>query len=372
MPWTVKPLSKLGECADDWQIVNRSASGTALLDYFFVRETVGEFTNGKEVIATYYAEGAPKAIAVLARSGNFGWQTLQPANAPIGLWACPSSLDLEHLLHELALALPSPCGVVSVTQQDPDALPRPSHSSHLSTLDYIVTASITFSGSFAAYLQSRSKNFRHNANRQKRRLERENIKARLEFMTSPDDMARAVGDYSDLECASWKGEIDSAVRMEDPQGRFYVKLLRSFAERREGLVYRYFFNDRLVASDLCIRRDGTLVILKTACDESFQGLSTAHLMRLDAFAELVDNHRVNRVEFYGPFKEWHSRLTNDTRKMYHVNYYRWRAMKRLHELWTGMRRREPPEGSSDAVGQSKATSNGTQHAPPDLPLQDEE
>ena len=145
-------------------------------------------------------------------------------------------------------------------------------------------------------------------------------------------MARAVSDYGELEVASWKGRINSAVRIDEPQGRFYVALMTSFAEIGEALVYRYFFGDQLVASDLCLCRNGTLIILKTACVETLQGFSPAHLMRLDAFAELFDRHGVRRVEFYGPLKEWHTRLTEDTREMYHVNYYRWPLLRVLHEF----------------------------------------
>ena len=222
--------------------------------------------------------------------------------------------------------------MLSVTQQDPEATPRPADSKHLATLDYIVTPSLTVPGSFADFLGGRSKNFRHNVSRQRNRLKREGITARLEILKAPEAMAQAVADYSALECASWKGEINSAVRMDEPQGRFYVKMLTSFAAIGEALIYRYFFGDRLVASDLCLLRNGTLFILKTACDETIQGLSTAHLMRMDAFAELFDKHGVRRVEFYGPLKEWHTRLTEEKRQMYHVNYYRWPVLKRVDEF----------------------------------------
>src|SRR5262249_46339884 len=157
-----------------------------------------------------------------------------------------------------------PCGMLSITQQDPAAIPRPVVSAHLTTLDYIVTPSLVVPGSFAEFLGRRSKNFRHNVSRQRNRLKREGIAARLEFLQAPHQMERAVVDYSALECASWKGEIKSAVRMDEPQGRFYVKMLVSFSAIGEALVYRYFFGDRLVASDLCLFRDGTLFILKTA------------------------------------------------------------------------------------------------------------
>jgi CelD/BcsL family acetyltransferase involved in cellulose biosynthesis len=338
MRWIVTPISELAASAEQWQTLNRATGDSPLLDFRFVREAVAQFATGSERLAICYKQDAPIAMAVLTRANRFCWQTLQPPNAPIGLWLCKTSGDVEELLHGLAVALTPQCGMVSITQQDPDFVPRPNKSPHLSTLGYIVTASISAPSSFELYMQSRSKNFRHNVSRQRNRLKRENITTRLEIVTAPGDMARAVSDYGELEVASWKGRINSAVRIDEPQGRFYVALMMSFAEVGEALVYRYFFGDQLVASDLCLRRDGTLIILKTACVETLQGFSPAHLMRLDAFAELFDRHGVHRVEFYGPLKEWHTRLTEDTREMYHVNYYRWPLLRVLHELRANRRK----------------------------------
>lgn len=332
MPWTVQPLSAFADCAPDWQRLNQSGANSPLLDFQFVRDIVGEFATGEERIATYRDAGEVRAIAILTRTNRFTWQTLQAANAPIGFWIGNPPGDIEALLRQLAPALSPQCGLISLTQQDPAIIARPVPSAHLSTLDYIVTPRLDFPDSFAAYMQGRSKNFRHNATRQRNRLKRDNITARLEFATTPAAMPKAVEDYSRLECASWKGEINSAVRMDEPQGRFYVKLMSNFAARGEGLVYRYFFNDKLVASDLCLRHKETLIILKTACDETYQGLSTAHLMRLDAFADLLDKQGIRTVEFYGPLKEWHTRLTDATRQMYHINYYRWTVLKLFHEF----------------------------------------
>lgn len=354
MAWTIEPIRKLPERAEAWQSLSQAISNSSLLDFRFVQDIAAEFLRGDEVIATYRDGAAIKAMGILTRVNRLGWQTLQAANAPIGFWLSDPSCDLERLLRGLASALSPQCGMVSLTQQDPDLLGRPPVSSHLSTLDYIVTARVRFSGSFADYLQSRSKNFRHNISRQKNRLKRDNIETRLEILTEPAAMAAAVHDYSGLECASWKGEINSAVRMDEPQGRFYLKLMADFAGFGEGLVYRYFFGDRLVASDLCLRRDGTLIILKTACDESYQGLSTAHLMRMDAFAELVDKQGIRVIEFFGPLKEWHTQLTEESRQMFHVNFYRWRFLKFLHERRAVRQKRTAAHGADPQAEPSAA------------------
>ncbi len=335
MSWTIEPIDALGAHAAAWCAINRAAGDNPLLDFRFVSEATREFATGAEKIAVYRRDRAPRAMALLTRVNPLSWQTVQPANAPIGFIVCEPATEMEPLLRSLAAALGPQCGMVSITQQDPAIHPRPPHSSHLSTLDYILTPSIDVAGSFADFMAGRSKNFRHNVSRQRNRLKRESINARLEILTTPADMARGIEGYSSLECASWKGEIDSAVRMDEAQGRFYVKLMASFAEIGEAAICRYFFDDRLAASDLCLQHAGTLTILKTAYDETRQGYSPAHLMRIDAFAEFFDRLGVRRVEFYGPLSEWHARLTEDSRRMYHVNYYRWRGLKLVHEFRVG-------------------------------------
>jgi hypothetical protein len=283
------------------------------------------------MVATYREAGRPRAVAVMTRRNFFTWQTLQVANAPIGLWNGDPALDLERVLGELAARLSPTCAVIGVSQQDPANLPRPKASRRLATFDYIKTARVEFPATFEAYWQSRSKNFRQNVTRQRNRLKREQIDARLECLTAPADMARSVEDYSRLESAGWKAQEGTAVRLDEPQGRFYVKMMTEFAKRGEALVLRYLFAGQVVASDLCLLRDGTLYILKTAYDESHQGLSPAHLMRVDAFAQAIDAGTVRKVEFYGPVKEWHTRFTEDIRTMYHANFYRLPVLKRLHE-----------------------------------------
>ena len=350
MSWKIDPIDELATHERAWSAINSTIGGTPLLDFRFVSEAVRHFSSGHEKIARFERDGSPIAIALLARTSALSWQTLQPANAPIGFIVTSGVVAIGSLLRSLAGALGLQCGMVSITQQDPLLLPRPPDSAHLSTLDYILTPSMDVNGSFADFLASRSKNFRHNVSRQRNRLKPENISTRLEIVTASSAMAQAVADYSGLECASWKGEINSAVRMDEPQGHFYVSLMESFASSGEAAICRYFFNEHLVASDLCLMRAGTLIILKTAYDERCQGYSPAHLMRIDAFSEFFNRSHVKRVEFYGPTTEWHARLTEDTRRMYHVNYYRWRGLKLLHALRrTRSAGKADPSESEDSV-----------------------
>jgi hypothetical protein len=55
-------------------------------------------------------------------------------------------------------------------------------------------------------------------------------------------------------------------------------------------------------------------------------------MREEATRGLFESGKIRRIEFYGRVMEWHLRWTEQVRTMYHVNYYRWPGLRRLHAL----------------------------------------
>jgi hypothetical protein len=83
--------------------------------------------------------------------------------------------------------------------------------------------------------------------------------------------------------------------------------------------------------DLCIEGGPSLVILKTAYDESIKSLSPAFLMRQDQFRQLFDEGRLRQVEFFGRVMEWHTRWTDRSRTLYHLTAYRWPLLQTIHE-----------------------------------------
>src|SRR5690606_27268123 len=120
---------------------------------------------------------------------------------------------------------------------------------------------------------------------------------------------------------------------DNAQGRSYRAMLEALAARGAASVVRYWFGERLVAMDLCVEDAASIVVLKTAYVESAgAGLSPPMLMREEACRLLFDEGRFARLEFYGRVMEWHLRWTEEVRTMYHINYYRWPAVRRLHAM----------------------------------------
>lgn len=331
MSWRLHQASARAAWSADWTTLHARAGAPAVLHPDLISAALDSFGRGDELVAAWSQAGEMRIMSVLQRDGAARWNTFQPAQAPLGAWLQAAGTDLHSPLQALLAALPGPALLLGLTQCDPLLLARPADDGAVRTMDYIVTARITLAGGFEAYWNARGKNLRANLKKQRARLAREGVVTRMEVLRDPAQVARAVADYGALESAGWKARGGSAVHADNQQGRFYRTLLEAFCQRGAGSIYCYWFDQRLVAMDLCIEDGAALVVLKTAYDESAgAGLSPTLLMREEACRALFDEGRLARIEFYGRVMEWHLRWTDEVRSLYHVNQYRWPILARLH------------------------------------------
>lgn len=333
MSWSFCHVGEFAQHQDAWLHINQQSANSPMLDPDLIAPLIGQFASGREILAVYSPGGAPpRAMAVLTRRAWGAWETFQPSQAPLGAWVMEPSLDVRQLMVDLLRALPGFSVVIGVTQQDPDLIPRPEDSGCLKTLDYIETARIVTASGFEDFWAARGKNLRHNMKRQRNRLEKDGIVTRLETLTRPDDVRVAVENYGRLESAGWKNALGTAIHPSNRQGRFYTETLERFAATGDARMYQYWYNDRLVAMDLCVVRYGTLVILKTTYDEGQTTSSPALLMRQESIKRIFDDSKVSRIEFYGKLMDWHTKWSTDIRTLYHLNHYRWPIVPRLNHL----------------------------------------
>lgn len=359
--WSFFPVQRFAVHQDKWQDINLAGPASALLSPAFVIPSIDAFADGRELLAICGNLRAPDAMAILRKVATGRWQTFQPAQNPIGSWLQRPGLPTQALLGSLLAALPGFALAIGITQQDPDFLPRPGDDERTSTLDYIRTARITLEGSFEQYWEARGKNLKQNIKKQRNRLAKDSIKVSLELIIEPDRIAQAIADYSQLEGAGWKAREGTAIDPENAQGRFYRSLLEGFCRQGLGRVYRYRFNDRVVAMDLCVEDASSLIILKTTHDESLKAYSPAFLMRHEAFRKLFDERRFKHIEFYGKLMEWHTRWSDEVRTMYHINHYRWTWRANTLELRHTMRARRLGRAADDEKVEG-AAAQGRTHA----------
>lgn len=331
MKWTLLPATEFERYQAQWDDLNRASGGTPILNSTFVKAIIKHFANGKELLAIAEEPKQPTALAIITQQKFGAWTTFQPSQAPVGCWVQAAEADTSLLTDSLLSSLPGIVLIFSLTQQDPALLPRPTHSVRLTTLDYIETAKIPVEVPFDNYWSARSKNLRQNLRRQRNRLEREGISPRLTIVKETSQIKDAIRDYGELESAGWKAQGNTAVHIDNHQGRFYTDLLETFCRNSKGLIFQYHYNDQLVAMDLCVTSDDSLIILKTTYDETINTSSPAMLMRQEAFEYIFENRLVGNIEFYGPVMDWHKKWADDTRIMYHINRYRYGWLnKRKH------------------------------------------
>ena len=337
MKWSLAPARTFAEHGALWDALHARSHASPLLARDFVQPLLADMadmTDSDAWLARCEHQGATVAMALLVRRAAGSWATLQPAQAPIGLWLQQRELDTPGLLAALLPALPGVALVFGLTQCDPALIVRPVDSARLHTFDYIDTARITLAGGFEQYWNARGKNLRANLKKQRARLAREGMTLRLEVCRDADQVRGALEQYGELESAGWKAGGGTAVSAANAQGRYYRAMLERFCGSGTGCIYRYWFGEQLVAMDLCIEDGAQIIVLKTAYDESVaSGLSPTLLMREQICQALFDEARLGRLEFYGKVMEWHTRWTDEVRTLYHINFYRWPMLARLHAWW---------------------------------------
>ena len=327
--WKFLPASTFPDYAHSWDGINAQGFNSPLLRSEFIRPLLKYFGNGEEILAILEQANRPVAMTILTRTRSCAWQTFQPSQCPVGAWVSLPDAPITEILRSLLSSAPGFTLSFGLSQQDPDLLTRPHHHNAFRTLDYIQTAKITVKGDFERYWSERGKNLRHTTKRLGNRLEREGIVTRLEHLTHAEEVALALNDYTRLESTGWKAKAGTAVLEDNVQGRFYRELLENFSERGEGHIYRYWYGDSIVAMDLCISGTGSLIILKTAYDESHNTTSPATLMHQEIFKRIFDEQAFTVIEFYGRVMDWHLRWTDEVRTMYHLNVFRWPLLARL-------------------------------------------
>ena len=328
----VLPIDSLDRVAPDWTELAAAYRDAPFLELDFVRPLIEAFATGRERLAKVSTpEGNVAAVGIFSRRQGM-WETFQPSQLPTGCLVTRVGTNWSELLSALGHAMPGITVGVAASQQDPLFNPRPASEGQVTTLDYIETAAIEVVDTFKDYWNARGKNLRLNLRKQRRRLADQGIELSLDVLHTVEQVQQAIEDYAALESAGWKADGGTAISMNNPQGVFYRRMLENFCARDRGRVYRYRFADKVVAVDLCIESEDSLVILKTTYDESVGAFSPAALMREESFRQIWQAGRIRRIEFYGKKMEWHTRWTDQSRTLYHVNWHRWPALMRIGSM----------------------------------------
>lgn len=330
MPWQILNADPFAAHADAWDALQRRGPNTPFLESAFIGPMLEVFGTGREKLALYEDAGGLQAAALLRPLGKGRWETFQPSQLPLGPWISANSDAMKSdLVPALLRQMPGLGLSLGLTQIDPRLNPRPEDTATLRTLDYIRTSWVDVEGDFDTYWNARGKNLRQNARKQRKKLETDGVTLSLDCITEADGVADALADYGRLESTGWKAGTGTAIHPDNDQGRFYRRMLERFCALGRGRIYRYRFDDQVVAMDLCIDNGPMVVVLKTAYDESHRQVSPSTLMREEQFRAWWQEGRYRRIEFYGKTLEWHTRWTEQERTLFHATHYRWGWLQQL-------------------------------------------
>jgi len=342
LTWALHPATTLTTPPhrSAWNALNRSTTNQVFMTADAIVCALRNFGNGKETLAIARQGDDVRAMCIVNRQDPFRWSTFQPSQIPLGAYLQHSNASLPHIAESLLKALPGFPLVLSLTQIDPLSMPRCETTPSIRFDDYIETGWVELAGDFDTYWAARGKNLRQNMRKQARKIEADALAPEFRTITQKEHIRDAVARYGMLESAGWKSESGTAIHPDNDQGRFYSEFLSDSAETGNTMVYEYWLGGKLAASNLCVQRDGTLVILKTTYDEAYSQLSPAFLLLHEEVRCGYETGAFNRIEFFGRKKDWHTRWTEDFRMLYHVTAYRSSLLKKIID------KRRPAERAS--------------------------
>ncbi len=309
---------------DCWDQVNKLTHNHILLDSSIVAPLLENFGDTNPLLGVYEEEQEILGFALIVFNKFGFWQTFQPAQAPLGFIIVRPGIHSSIFLSQLLEGLPGYALGFSCSQLDPEFLPFPiPQDSCLSErLEYIQTARITVKGSFEEYWGARPKEIVKNLDKRQRRMDREGLESRMVCQDTSEEMRQCVKEFGDLEAAGWKGKAGTAVKVDNAQGKFYVAALEELCSRGEGAVYKWLLNDEVVASNLCVKRNGTLIILKTAYSDEKKAYSPGLFLHKELLKMVFKEQEITTIEFYGKVLDWHRNFSDEFRQMFHLTSYR--------------------------------------------------
>jgi len=306
-----------------WDSLNRRQGDHVLLDSDFVSALLRHFgSDGVRIAVNQNSKRLAMALLVSTRWGL--WETFQPSQAPIGLIVLGYRDEAMSGLQELTRALPGYALQLAVLQQDPEFSAFPATREHASVefVNYIRTGSLTLEGDFERYWESRSDDIKKNNTRRRRKLVEQGQLLEFVAHTDRDSVADCIREYGRLESQGWKGQQGTAITADNAQGCFYRDVMETFCGRGEGVIFELRLNNKPIASEIWIGRNGMRVNLKTTYDESLKQVSPGFLMKESLIRWAFSENGWQRLEFYGRVMDWHLKWIDGTRTLYHVNCYR--------------------------------------------------
>jgi len=169
---------------------------------------------------------------------------------------------------------------------------------------------IDCTGSWDAYLATRRASRRAEwLDKERRLLE---AGARLEVLSSWEDVFPVFEDLLTVEASGWKGRNGTSIRQVPEARRFFEGICRDFAAAKKLRVFVLRRESRVIAFKICTLHAGRLSSLKTGYLEEFAKNSPGVVLQLWVSRWCFEQPDVELFDFLGPATpnklEWSTRV----------------------------------------------------------------
>ncbi|MBV5310714.1 GNAT family N-acetyltransferase [Chromatium okenii] len=330
LKWELYPAQDFEKYREQWDRLNIELyQGQPFFDSRFVEPVLKYFATGKERLCVHLHNGKIDGLLILTPRRTGVWSLFAPSQAQI----VPILLKDDTILPSLFTSLPNFSLSLEFLNQDPSLTPIQANFNQLAITrePHALTIAIKITDNFEEYWSSRSKKLQQNHGRYFRRLQKKSLSMRMECREEPSQINEAVIRYGIMESQGWKGLQGTSIQANNVQGAFYAQLMKEFAVSGNASVYELYFNDRLVASRLCILNSDMLIMLKTTYDEEFSEHAPGRLLLHAVIEQEFAQKRVKKIEFYTNATQDQISWSTEQRYIQHVTLFRHSLLKKAYQ-----------------------------------------
>jgi CelD/BcsL family acetyltransferase involved in cellulose biosynthesis len=186
-------------------------------------------------------------------------------------------------------------------------------------------------GLWDEYFVKRPKKFRDNVVYCERRLGRKGLLA-LEEITSDSHLVDHLERAFQIERATWKGQLGSAIICSQQLTKLYSGLATTFAATGNFRLYFLKLNDEVIAFDYCLVHQNTLSLVKIGYVPELAALSPGSVIRKKVLEHLFREGKVSKYDMLGRSDDWKMKWTDTVAHLEKVFVFRNRLTPTLMYL----------------------------------------
>ncbi|WP_438863389.1 GNAT family N-acetyltransferase [Neptunicella sp.] len=322
MEWTFLPANEFKQYKKRWNELNQDNQNLAILNTEFIEPLLAYYFSDDALLAIGREQGAINCMLFLRKKAWGRWETIMPSQAPLCLMVTTHNHFTDELLQSLCKALPGVVIQLDFLQLDSKNLTLPNKQQY-ELSEYIITGNRPVPEIFDDYFKSLGKNLRQNYNKVINRAAKAEQQLDCYKVDTPEDVVQGVKTYAEIEAKSWKADLGTAIEPDNIQGKYYTEMMAKLAQKNQACVWYYTIDQQIVACDLCVIQNHTLIILKTTFDDAYSKSSPALQMKVDMLRYYAEHPQegIHNIEFFGKAMEWHKRLDSELRPINHLTWY---------------------------------------------------